>query len=256
MGIFGAVLGGKFGKSLGLGGSSNLGRRAAEQERIARGKANVELQSQFDISSGEIGGQQGQLREDFFRQKGQTELGFNPFIDIGQGAARNLQQSSTAGGLNALLEQIIGGGTFQSLRDEQLRANEGQLAASGLGGSGLGVQTAQQIGPQLALQLAGDLRGRQEFLSGQGFQGVGQRGQLGNQLFGTQGGLSNELTRLLSGLRQNVATGKAGNIVGSGQAASSGILADEQINTQRLNNLLNLFSTGSKAFSGGSLPTA
>jgi len=176
MGLFSVVKG--FGKSLGIGGSSNIGRRAAEQQRIAREKANVELQGQFDISSGEIGGAQGQLREDFLRQQGQTEAGFDPFIQAGQGALGELQRGSTAQGLNEILQQITGGGTFQALQDLQRRGAEGQLSASGLGGSGLGVQQLSEIGPQLALQLAGNLRGRQEFLSGQGFQGVSQRGQL------------------------------------------------------------------------------
>jgi len=58
------------------------------------------------------------------------------------------------------------------------------------------------------------------------------------------------LTSLLARLREQLSGRKGANITGIGQAESSGILTDEQINTQRFNNLLNLFSTGSSFIPG------
>lgn len=115
----------------------------------------------------------------------------------------------------------------------------------------MGVQTLSEIGPRLALQLAGDLRGRQEFLSGQGFGGVGQQAQFGNQLTLGQGGLSSQLTRELGGFRQDTARLRAGNITGIGQAAGAGILTDEAINTQRFKNRIALAKAGAQAAGAG-----
>lgn len=239
------------GKSLGFGGDADEGTRAAEQIRIANEKANQELQSQFDISRGEVGTQQGQLRSDFLRQLGINEAGFDPFVDIGQGAARNLQQSSTAEGFNELLARITGGDTFGALRGEAESAGTRLLESQGLASSGTGLKEISQISPQLALQLAGNLTQNQQFLSGQGLNAAGGRSQAGNQLFSTQGGLSNSLTQFLAMLRQNLAGGKAGNITGTGRAESSGILTNAQIDNQRFQNLLDVFSTGASFIPGG-----
>ena len=80
---------------------------------------------------------------------------------------------------------------------------------------------------------------------------MGQRGQLGNQLFSTQAQGSGNLTSLLARLREQLSGRKGANITGAGQAAGAGIITDEQINTQRFNNFLNLLGTGSKFIPGG-----
>lgn len=232
-------------------GQGQRGKAREERQGALRAALRGD-QRLFDITAGEIGGAQGQLREDFLRQRGQTEAGFQPFIDIGTAATEELARGSTPEGLNELFNSIIGGGQFQALQDLQRREAQGQLSASGLGGSGLGVETLSKIGPRLARQLLGDLQGTQQFLSGQGFQGVGQRGQLGNQLFGQQGGLSNELLRLLTGGRENLARRRFSGITGIGEAAAGtreDQLAAEQ---QRFSDILGLVgSLGGRAVSAG-----
>lgn len=230
-------------------GRDNTAGRAAEQQIFARRDANKRLQAGFDTTAGEFGGRQGQLREDFLRQRGQTEEGFQPFIGAGQDALGQLQQGSTAQGFNDLLAQITGGGQFQALQDLQRREAEGHLSSSGLGGSGLGVQTLSEIGPRLALQLAGKLRSRQTDLAKFGFQGTSQRGQLGNQLFGQQGQLSSALTQQLGGFRQNLAAGQTQNIAGIGEARSQAIIGDASAN--KGNKILKLVGTVAGAYFGG-----
>lgn len=222
----------------GIFGGNDAGEKGAGDVEQFNREANRDLSRLFGQSAGEFGGRQDQLRSDFTRQQGLNEAGFNPFIDIGQDAARNLQQSSTAQGLNELLSQITGGGTFQALRDEQERAAQGQLSAAGLGGSGLGVQQLSQISPQLALQLAGNLTQNQQFLSGQGLQGAGQRGQLGNQLTLGQGGLSSNLTQQLANLRNSLSGRRSANITGIGEARQSGRLADQQADSAAFGSLI------------------
>ncbi len=232
------------------GRDNTAGRAAKVKENFLR-QGMALRKREFGVTGEEFGGRQEQLREDFLRQQGQTEAGFDPFIDIGQGAARNLQQSSTAQGFNDLLSQITGGETFQALRDEQERAGRSQLAAAGLTGSGTGLQQISQISPQLALQLAGDIRGRQEFLSGQGLQGAGGRSQFGNQLTLGQGGLSSELTQQLGTFRQNFANAQAGNLVGIGDVRAQGIIGDAAAKAKRRALIGRTIGTIAGGFVGG-----
>jgi len=204
------------------GSDAGQGQRGqAREERQAGLAAGLRAdQGLFNVTGQEFADQQGQLREDFLRQRGQTEAGFSPFIQAGEGAIAGLERGSTAGGLNEILAELIGGGQFQALQDIQRREAQGQLSASGLGGSGLGVEQLSQIGPRLALQLAGDLRGRQSELAQFGFQGVERRGAQGNQLFGTQGQLSSGLTRQLGGLREGLANRRFAGLTGRGEASA------------------------------------
>lgn len=214
-------------------GRDNTADRVAEAQRQALEKSQRQLEQGFGEAGGIVRGGRAQSREDFLRQRGQTEEGFDPFIQAGQGALGELQRGSTAQGLNEILQQITGGETFQALQDLQRRGAEGQLSAAGLGGSGLGVQQLSQIGPQLALQLAGNLRGRQEFLSGQGLEGVGQRGQLGNQLFGQQGQFNFGFTGLEAGLRERLGLAQAGISQGLGGIEGQRIAGDAAARAQR-----------------------
>ena len=232
-------------------GRDNSADRAAEQMELLRREAITRGDTDFGITEGRIGAQQDQLRGDFFNQIGLNEAGFQPFIEAGEQGLGFLREGSTAEGFNKFLEDITQGSVFQSLRDEQERAGRGQLAASGQTGSGLALEEISRISPQLALQLEGQLFGRNQNLANMGFQGAERRGQLGNQLTLGQGGLSSGLVDLESQLRNAVSGRAQGLVSGIVQAKSSVILADEQINTQRFNNLLNLGSTvagGIKAF--------
>lgn len=241
-----------FFSSIGLGGSSNVGRRAAEQRQIFNREAIERGDTDFATTEAGIGAQQEQLRGDFLRQRGQTEAGFDPFIQGGEQGIGFLREAGTAEGFNQILSDIISGGTFQSLRDEQERAARGQAAASGQTGLGNTFEKLSQISPQLALQLFGNLQGTNQNLANLGFQGVTNRGAQGNQLTLGQGGLSTGLTDLESQLRNQVSGRAQGLISGIGRGNESGILADESIDTQRFNNLINLAGTvGSFGVGGG-----
>jgi len=232
-------------------GRDNTADRAAEAQRQAFEKSQIQIEQGFGEAGGIVRRGQGQSREDFLRRRGRAEEEFQPIIDIGAGATEELQRGSTAGGLNEILQEIMGGGQFQALQDLQRREAQGQLSASGLGGSGLGVERLSGIGPRLALQLAGNLRGRQEFLSGQGFQGVGQRGQLENQLTQGQGQLGLGFTRLGAGLRERRGLAQAGISQGLGDIESQRIIGDASSRAARRSNLFGTLGAGIGAAFGG-----
>jgi len=194
------------------------------------------------------------LREDFLRQRGQTEEGFDPFIEGGIQGQEFLREGSTAEGFNKFLEQITGGELFQSLRDEQLKTAQGQAAAGGQTVTGETLRFLSQLPPQLALQLEGELFGRNRDLAERGFRGVERRAQLGNQLTLGQGQLSSGLVDLESRLRDRVSGRAQSNITGIGRGRESGTLADEQIDQQRIGNLINLVGTVGSFGTGGNLP--
>jgi len=239
------------GKAIGLGGSSNVGRRAAEQQRIFNREAIERGDIDFGITEGKIGEQQTQLREDFTRQRDLTEEGFAPVAGSLEQGLGFLRETGTAEGFNQALSDIIGGDLFQSLRNEQERGARSQLAASGLTGAGGALEQLSQISPQLALQLFGNLQGTNLNLANIGLQGVTSEAQLGNQLTLGQGGLSTGLTDLESQLRNQVSGRAQGLISGIGRAESSGINTDEEIESQRFNNLINLIGTGGSLATGG-----
>lgn len=230
--------------------SGEFGKRI-ERLQAASQEARGVQEGLFDVSAGEIGAQQGQLRQDFLRQQGQTEQGFNPFIQAGQQALGQVQQGATGAGFNQRLQDIIGGGTFQSLRDEQERAARGQFAAAGLTGSGGAIQDVSQISPTLALQLENQLFGRQQGLASQGFQGVQQRGALGNQLTLGQGGLASGLTGLLTGQRQGLGRDIASGITGTASQADAISATQQQAKAARQSQLLSLAGTAFGAVAGG-----
>jgi len=225
--------------------------KAIEEQVAARVKANEELQRQFDITSGQIGGQQAQLREDFLRQRGQTEAGFDPFIQGGEQGLDFLRQTATPGGFNDFLSQITGGGLFQSLRDEQERGARGQLAASGQTGSGLALEELSRISPQLALQLFGGLSASNQNLANFGFQGIQGSGQLGNQLTLGQGGLTNQNLGLEARLRSQLGQGVGQNLVGIGDAQAQGRLGALQAEQDTFGQVLGLAGTLGGAALGG-----
>jgi len=232
-------------------GRDNSADRAAEAQRLRMEEAIRRGDTDFGITEGRIGEQQAQLREDFLRQRGQTEAGFDPFIQAGEQGLGFLREGSTAEGFNRFLEDITQGSVFQSLRDEQERAGRGQLAASGQTGSGLALEEISRISPQLALQLEGQLFGRNQNLANMGFQGVQNRGQLGNQLTLGQGGLSSGLVDLESQLRDRLSGRAQGLISGIGGVESSGIIQSAAAKRARSSGLRSLIGGGIGSVVGG-----
>lgn len=240
-------------KGFGFGGSSNIGRRAAEQIRIANAEARKEVERIFGVSEDKFSAQQQQFRDDFLRQRGLTEEGFQPFIEAGTGALQDVQQGATVGGLDERIAEILGTETFGALREERFGDINRQLASAGLSRSGAALEEISNITPDLAFQIENQLFGRARDLSNVGFQGVGQRGQLGNQLTLGQGGLASGLTSLEEQIRAQFGGRVSDLITGTGKAESSGILADQAINQQRIQNLINLIgaATGAGQSGGG-----
>lgn len=126
-----------------------------------------------------------------------------------------------------------GGEAFRALIDERQRGIQGQLAAGGLTRSGSALQEAARIPTDLGFQIEQLLTGRSQSLAGQAQAGAGAVGQFGA---GASGGISS--------LAQ-----------ASGQAISSGILADQQAAAQGASNIGTLAGAGIGGFFGG-LPGA
>jgi len=220
--------------------SRNTGRRSAEQIAIANTKARKELERIFGVSEDQFTDAQKQLRDDFLRQRNLTEEGFDPFIQAGTRALGDVEQAGTVGGLDARINEILGSESFQGLKAERIRDQQTQLAAGGLTRSGAGLESIAGISPDLAFGIERELFGRNRDLARVGFEGVERRGQLGNQLTLGQGALSGNLTSLQEQLRSQFGGRVSELISGTGEAKSSGVLANRQIKQQNIQNLLNL----------------
>ncbi len=231
------------GKAFGLGGSSNTGRRAAEQQTQANAEARKELERLRGISEENLTDAQRQLRDDFTRQLSQTEQGFDPFIQAGTRALGRVEEGGTVGGLDRTIQDILSSGSFQSLNEQQRQDLLFQQTGSGLR-RGDALEEFANLSPELAFQLENQLFGRNRDLANVGFQGVERRGAQGNQLTLGQGQLSTGLTGLEEQLGSQFGERVSNLITGSGRSRSSGILADQQINQQAIQNLINAGGLG------------
>lgn len=93
---------------------------------------------------------------------------FEPFLEAGQQGLAGLQQGATAGGLDEILAQIFGTGSFGRLREQRRLGVEGQLAAGGLTRSGEGIEDAANVPTELGFMIEQLLSGRQSELAGGG----------------------------------------------------------------------------------------
>jgi hypothetical protein len=118
------------------------------------------------------------------------------------------------------------------LISERQRALQGQLAAGGLTRSGTALEEAAAIPTDLGSQIEQMLSGRTSALAGSGQNAAAQLGAFGA-----------DASSSLAGIQQQ-----------SGQAISSGILADQQARAQASQNFLNTAGTiGSIFFSDPAL---
>ena len=178
-----------------FGGGSKSGSSAADAQAMYNQQAISEMKRQFNITQGNV----------------------QPYMDAGVSALGNIESSATAGGLDALLAQIMGGDTFGSLVDERQRGVQGQLAAGGLTRSGTAIQEASNVSSDLALQLESMLTGRQTGIANTGVNAATGLGQMGQSN-------SNTIASLLSN---------------SGQAVSNGIVTDAQSKAKEDENKIN-----------------
>ncbi len=189
---------------LGFGGRSDAGARAGD------------VQGQFN--------QQG--IDEIRRQFGMTQENINPFIQAGVGALGQVQQGTTAGGLDERLRSILDTDIFGALSEERGRAVQSQSAATGQSRSGFGLQEAARVPTELALGLEQLLTGRSQNLVAGGQNAALGLGQLGGQ---ASGGIAN--------LFQS-----------TGRAQSSGIITDAQSEAAQDQQRLNTIATVASIF--------
>lgn len=144
------------------------------------------------------------------RQFDVTQENLSPFLEAGQEQLPVLQDRTTVGGLDEILGEIFGSENFQNLRGERTRAVQGQLSAGGLTRSGTGLQEAARVPTDLGFQLEQLLTGRSQQLVGSGQNAAARLGAFG----------------------QNASSQIAGLSQATGQAQSSGALADQQAKSQ------------------------
>ena len=197
-------------KALGFGGRVNVGERAAQAQAQGNQQAIAELRRQFGI----------------------TQENIQPFLQAGIEALPQVQEGTTAGGLDERLGRILGTDVFQNLLGERTRAVQGQLAATGQARSGFGLQEAARIPTELGLGLEELLTGRSRQLAGAGQAAAVGLGQFGAQ---TAGGIADLFRR-------------------TGQATGAGIVTDAQAEASRAQQQLSTVATiGSIFFSDPSL---
>jgi len=175
---------------------------------------------------------QAEIRKLIEQQLGITQQNFAPFLQSGQNALSGLTQSSTLGGMDNTISQILGGDHFQSLIGERQRALQGQLSAGGLTRSGTALESASALPTDLAFQLENQLFGRQNNLAQTGLNAAAQTG---SQESGLLQGIINAITQ------GTMAQGQG--ITGSANATASGLLGGAQSQASGIQNLLNLGGT-------------
>ncbi len=157
--------------------------------------------------AGEIQSQKNQEGIDALNaQFGQTYENFNPFLQGGTDAFGRSVNNATQSGFEGNIANILGGDAFKALRDERLRATEGQLAAGGMTRSGTALQEISNVPTNLAFQIEQLLSGRTDSLASAGFNAARNIGEF----------------------EQNNASALATLLSGQGSALANGIFGDER----------------------------
>jgi len=245
-GLSGVVSGG----GLSGGGGSDAGTEAAQIEAQANQAAIEELRRQFGITQENIApflqAGTGILPQ---VQEGATAGGFAQGLNaalerFGSGAFQRTQDAATVGGLDANLAQIFNTDIFKSLRDERLRAVQGQLAAGGLTRSGTALTEGARVPTELGLALEQLLSGRDADLA---TRELGLGFGLEQELFNRQSNLAGAGQNAalgLSGFGANTSSNIANFIRDTGQARGAGIIIDQQAGAAQSQNFLNTIVGG------------
>lgn len=152
----------------------------------------------------------------------------------------DISNASTIGGLDERLGQVFGSQNFQNLRDERLRAVQGQLGAGGLSRSGTALREISDVPTQLGFGLENQQFNRQ------------------NQLFANTSNQFNTALQQQIGLRtaiENLRQGKGANVANlqlqKGQTEASAKLGTAQEAAANISSLVNtiagVFSFGQNA---------
>lgn len=204
--------------------------KGIERFNLRAQQARDVLGAGLETTAGEFGTLRGQLGERFGGQRRQTEAGFDPFIRAGTTALQNVQQGGTVGGLDRTIQEILGSGSFQGLRDQQRQDLLFQQTGSGLR-RGDSLEQFANLSPELAFSLENRLFGRNRDLANVGFQGVERRGALGNQSVQAQSGIDAQLAQQLGLFRGDVTQQQANILGGQGEVESQSFF--NQANRER-----------------------
>jgi len=145
----------------------------------------------------------------------------DPFFQAGVGGLEQVQEGTTAGGLDERLGRIFDTESFGRLLEERTKAVQGQLSAGGLTRSGTALQEIANVPTQLGFDIENLLTQRSAGLAGAGLQAGGA---LAGQAI--QGGQFR------------------------GSAISSGIITDAQAQARSTQGLLNAVAGGLGGFFG------
>ncbi len=228
----------------GMGGNQNV---AAIVNAIVNGTNKFQQagQIQSDAAIEGAGVHSDAIQEAINRMMGFG--GFDQYMGAGSQGLAGLQEGSTIGGLDARLNEIMGGDAFSGLVDERMLNLQGALGTAGLSRSGVNLEESAKIPLETAMMLEGMLTGRQSGMAGMGLNATGS--QLGiegmiAQMLGLQGGI------------------EAGGITSAAEAEAGGILGKEAFNLQRdqaqdsnRNQLIGLGISALSAFSDPKLKT-
>lgn len=226
---------GSFAKVLGLGGDTGAPVEAARLQSEAAKEAAAIQAASFERAL-------PMLQE----QLGLTRGAFDPFIQAGVGALPELQRGfqapagTTAGGLEDIINQIMGGEAFGGLVEERQRGIQGQLAAGGLTRSGRAVEEAAAIPTDLAFQLENLLTGRQFGAEQQRISGLESLVSGGRAATGAEVGASGDIIANIVNAITGQATAAGTGITRAAEAEASGQLGAAQAEAGGIQNLLNL----------------
>lgn len=161
---------------------------------------------------------------------GEARKVIDPFRTTGQVGFQNFAAGATPQGLEANLNEILGGDLFSMLVGERRNEVQGSLAAGGLTRSGEAIESAAEIPTDIALFLEQLLSGRQERLGGTGFgaaediagleTNVGAAGASGILGFLQDKRLREIADRQASSAKSAAKTDAFGNIISAGLGAA------------------------------------
>lgn len=214
-------------------------------QRGALTAAQLQADAAREASQLQAAGQERGLQATL-EQLGITREQFAPFLAAGAGALPELQQGfqqqqgATLGGLDEMIAEIMGGGTFGSLIDERQRGVQGQLAAGGLTRSGTAIEEAANVPTDLAFEIENMLfnRGQQGEVSR--IQGLQNLVQTGLSAAGTSGGQGGSLTTQIANQLGGIGATRGQGLTGSAEAIASGIFGSNQAQAQGKQNILGI----------------
>jgi len=214
-------------------------------QKSALTAAQLQADASREASMLQAAGQERGLQATL-EQLGITREQFAPFLTAGVGALPELQEGfqpqrgSTLGGLDGILNEIMGGDAFGGLIDERRRGVEGQLAAGGLTRSGRALEEAAAIPTDLAFEIESMMFGRGQSDEIARMQGLQNLVQTGLSAAGTRSGRGGSLTTQIANQLGGIGATRGAGLTGSAEAIASGIYGANQAQAQGKQNILGM----------------